>query len=259
MARPGGWNKNGLKFNDTGNELRFFVLGRNQDAEELPLDALTSQHPSHSTTVKEATIQLLESRDVLDPGKDLAVGIRATQAFVETTCQLWGIPAEFLHKVRKPGSLPWFCHQVGVEASSTAASPKLKALNMCFRWGQEHDSYLVMFGRYDTQSSTLKAFLSSRTTTGDVSVLELFNTYVGDLCQHPLRLLGLLMGICGSCVDIKAQELNRRNLEVGGMLGVRDLDWLKGWRIEPCSAPNKSRVITRHMTERTGWTKAANS
>jgi len=243
MARPGGWNKNGLEFNDTGNELRFFVLGRNQGAEELPIGALTPQHPSHSTKVKEATIQLLESRDVLNPGKDLAVGIRATQAFVETTCQQWGIPAEFLRKVRKPGSLPWFSHRVAEDTSNGTTPPKMKALNVCFRWGQGHSSYIVMFGRYDAQSSTLKVFLSSRAVAEDVRVLELFSAHTCILRKHPLQLLGILMGMCERYVDMRVERQNTENLEVGGMLAVQATDWLKSWHIEVCRAPNKSQVI----------------
>jgi hypothetical protein len=66
MARPGGWNKDGIQFNDTGEDLRFYLLG-SQGVKELPLDAVTSQETFISVQLNEARIQLLESRDALLP------------------------------------------------------------------------------------------------------------------------------------------------------------------------------------------------
>jgi hypothetical protein len=240
MAKPGGWNKTGLQFNDTDNDLRFFLLN-SQGAEELPLEAMTSDETSISTKLNEARIQLLESRDL--PTAYKRVGIRATQEFVERLCHTWNIPAEFLLNVRKPGALPWFLHQVEEDRGNAVKFPKLKALNLCLRWGPGHDAFVVMFGRYDVESSTLRAFLSSRTVAGDISVLDLFKTNAHELLQHPLQLFGMLMGLCESYVDADAQEQNKKNIEVGALLGVQDLEWVKGWHLEPCSSVNKSQTI----------------
>lgn len=244
MAKPGGWNKEGLQFNEINNELKFFILV-GQGAEELPLDILSSKHASISTKVNDASIQLLESRDPPRLDRYLAAGVRAPKSFVETVCRLWEIPMDFLVKARRPGALPWFSHQAEEESGSdTTTSLRLKALNFCFRWGPGHDGFVIMFGRYDIQKATLKAFLSSRTVIGDVTVPDLFNGHSDELRRQPLRLLGLLMGVCEFYVDMEAQEQNKRSLEVGGILGVRD-DWLKGWHIEPCSSLdlNESKAI----------------
>ena len=243
-GKPGGWNKDGLQFSEIDNELKFFVLA-GQDAEELPLDIFASNHASILAKLNGANIQLLESRDPPILGRDLAAGVRATESFVESVCRLWEIPMDFHTKVRRPGALPWFSYQVEEESGSdTTKPPRLKALNFCFRWGPGHDGFVILFGRYDVQKATLKAFLSSRTVIGDVTVLDLFNGHSDELLRQPLRLPGLVMGICEFYVDMEAQEINKRSLEVGGILGVRD-DWLKGWHIEPCSSLdlNESKAI----------------
>jgi len=240
--KPGGWNKNGLQFNDDTNELRFFVLG-SQGAEELPLDAATSEVPLISTKVNKTRIQLLESRDVSSPPKNLAVGIRATESFVQSTCRQWNISADFLDKVRRPGALAWFSSQVEEARYDTTGPPKMKALEVCFRWGEGHNVFVVIFCRYDLQNLTFKGFLSSRTVMGDVSVLELLNRHAHPLFEQPLRFLGFLMGLCESFVDTDAQEQNKKNLEIGGILGIQDLKWLKSWHIEPIDSLDKSKAI----------------
>ncbi|KAK0646924.1 hypothetical protein B0T16DRAFT_458801 [Cercophora newfieldiana] len=236
MAKPGGWNKNGLQFNDNNNELHLFELGK-EGAKERPLltSEQTSYFEAHPPTSK---IQLFESRDAPQPHRMMSAGIRATREFAETTCRYWGMPPDFLDRVCRPGALPWCFYQV-----EETSSGELKALDVCFRWGPGHDAFVVMFGRYDMQQSTLKAFLSSRTVIGDVSMLELLNTHAPDLCEHPLQLFGVLMGLCESYVDADAQEQNRKNLEIGGILGLQDLEWLRSWHIEPISSLDKSRAI----------------
>lgn len=240
MAKPGGWNKSPLQFNDIEDDHRLFLLD-SQGAEELPLESLDLDASTFSAKLNDASIQLLESRDL--PTAEKHVGIRATQEFMEKLCYTWNIPAEFLLKVRKSGSLPWFSHQVEEDQCNEGTSPKLKAVNICLRWGPGHDVFVVMFGRYNFERSTLRAFLSSRTVIGDTSVLDLFKTHGHELYQQPLQLFGLLMGLCETYVDADAQEQNKRNIEVGALLGVQDLEWVKSWHLKPCSSINTSEAI----------------
>ncbi|KAK0614531.1 hypothetical protein B0T14DRAFT_310012 [Immersiella caudata] len=51
------------------------------------------------------------------------------------------------------------------------------------------------------------------------------------------------MGLCESYVDADAQEQNKKNLEIGGILGLQDLEWLRSWHIEPISSLDKSKAI----------------
>ncbi|KAK4443842.1 hypothetical protein QBC34DRAFT_198741 [Podospora aff. communis PSN243] len=235
MAKPGGWNKHGLHFSDNNDEVRFFEL-ESIGAEELPADS--SQSDSILFAQRTAKIQLIETRDKPQFHRNISAGIRATKSFVETTYLSWGMPANFLDKVCKPRALPWFAYRV-----EEASPGELKAVDVCARWGPGHDAFVIMFGRYDIQRSNLKAFLSSRTVLGDVSMLALLNTHAAVLHEHPLQLVGLLLGLCESYVDSDAQEQNRKNLEFGAMLGLQDLEWLKSWDIDPSTSLDKSKAI----------------
>jgi len=230
MTKPGGW---GFQFSETECDLRHFTLD-SHGAQELPLPDLSATVAPPKS--KCPTVQMLESRG------GYSAGIRATRDFVESTCRLWDIPLDFIRKVEKPGSLPWFSFLLE-EGTSLSDSPHATAVNLCFRWGPGHSNFVLFFGRFDVQTSTLRAFLSSKEVLEFPTALELLNANLQAIQEHPLTLFAFFMESCERYVDTKAQVYNTRMLGIGRSLRVLDDEWLESWNIKPSKSANRSSAI----------------
>ncbi|KAH7228647.1 hypothetical protein B0J15DRAFT_473276 [Fusarium solani] len=223
MARPGGWNLNGLEFSQE-HEVRALIFGDGR-AEEVPLDVFISERDSsHITALKRSTIQILEAR-----GGHRA-GFNASRDLVERICQSWGIPELFQRKINKPGSLPYFA-QLAEKTSPPTQTRCIKAINLGFRWGPGHSNYLVCFGRFDFENSTFRAFLSSRDVLKCPSALELMAGELDTLHGHPLELFRLILESCEQYIDRDAQDCNKKMIEIGASLRVMDKGWTDAWGI----------------------------
>ncbi|KAH7153586.1 hypothetical protein EDB81DRAFT_791634 [Dactylonectria macrodidyma] len=236
MARPGGWNLNGLDFSQ-GPEVRALIFG-NGRAEEVPLDAFISEkYSSHIAASKRPTIQVLESH-----GGHRA-GVGASRDLFEQICQSWGIRELFQQKINKPGSLPYFVH-LSEEASLPTKTRCIKAIDLGFRWGPGHSNYVVFFGRFDFENSTFRAFLSSRNVLRCPSALELMVSKSDALRGHPLELFHLILECCEHYIDRDAQDCNKKMIEIGASLQVMDKGWTDGWGIHRANdSSDKSSTI----------------
>jgi hypothetical protein len=247
MASPGGWNANGLGFSNENANIRVFIDG----AEQVPLAKFFSDL-AQEVSDKETKLLVLESCC----RKESCVGFGATRELVERVCQSWGVPLSFLRRIMKAGSLPCFVHLAEIKQEPLAEeNQESSALNLGFRWGEGHDVWMVVFGRFDLQSSTLRLFVSSQHILGSSKLLDLMTRESCLLQENPLEIFGLLLESCGRYVDEKAQHCNRVMLAMANSLEVADRNWLKSWNIKPTAdSVNKSTAIYRAI-DATRWLK----
>lgn len=246
MSGPGGWTSSGVEFSAKEHGLHFFYFN-NHRVEELPLDTLSStKELANTPSPKGPGIYVLESRG------GGGVGIQATEDCVTTVCAKWGIPVPFLQRIIAPGSLPrleYFLEQ----SEPCTEIRRLNGVNVGFRWGPGHSTFILAFGRYDVANSTLMMLLSSKNLLVDdalkskilafPSVSDLIQRSRNELGEHPLMFIGILFECCERYMDLCSQQYNLNILRRGGSLESlysSDLaQWLDGWGIRATEESGK--------------------
>jgi len=135
----------------------------------------------------------------------------------------------------------------------------MSALNVGFRWGEGHNAWMIAFGRFDQQTSTLRACVSSRGLLGDGELRDLLVRESDLLQETPLQFFGLLVEVCGRFLDHKTQQYNRRMLEIAGSLEVADRNWVEGWDIKTGDLGNKAPLSIKSSTTLAGYRRTTSS
>ncbi|KAM7196734.1 hypothetical protein V8F20_006927 [Naviculisporaceae sp. PSN 640] len=250
MAGPGGFNADGLGYALDDRNFRVHqISGQNRTAElgRIPAD----QFLSDPGGLKTSTLVLVESTSGFQP--DGIVNLGATRDSIEKIRHAWGIPSAFMAKLSKPGSLSCVVHSMEYATSSSEGHREKTALNMGFRWGKGHDSWVVVFGRYDLRIRTLRMVASSREVLGKSGLEGLLRETCISLQANPLVMFSLLFELCGRHVDNKTQRYDIRMSAIANSLEIADKDWALSWGIKsPESTVNLSKDIYQALDD-TRW------